>query len=377
MSVGNLELQHLVSIGLLLCLLPANNRAGGPAQEREPVRLFNAMIIATLGALACEALSLYSEGRPGLSYRIANIGGAAATFILCPLPGIYYCLYTRDQFAPARRSRRAFSRLFAAIAAVNLALTLASLRFGWYFSVSPRNGFSVGPLWPLSAVLSYLPLLLALGSVLVYRSELDGRTSGVLLLTSLMMAVAIVVQVALGPILILPVTALSILVLFLYINLNLIEIDHLTGLKNRFSLGVFERRLEREKAAPPYACVSFDLNGFKDINDSHGHAAGDAALIDFSAVLRKAFRRSDFIARVGGDEFIVIMRLKADGDERIAVERFRAELERRNARGDRPWVLSAAVGTSLLGPSGIVDALGDADRLMYEDKGGGHRPASA
>jgi diguanylate cyclase (GGDEF)-like protein/PAS domain S-box-containing protein len=85
--------------------------------------------------------------------------------------------------------------------------------------------------------------------------------------------------------------------------------DVLTGLPNRL---VFEDRLgnalERARRnATRVALVFIDLNGFKAINDVHGHAAGDQVLVATAQRLRDALRESDSVARIGGDEFVVIL----------------------------------------------------------------------
>jgi len=78
--------------------------------------------------------------------------------------------------------------------------------------------------------------------------------------------------------------------------------DSLTGLPNRRYL---EEILEAHTNNPIKAVLLVDLDGFKQINDTMGHAAGDALLKNVSNILRSNVRLSDFVARVGGDEFVV------------------------------------------------------------------------
>jgi diguanylate cyclase (GGDEF)-like protein len=89
----------------------------------------------------------------------------------------------------------------------------------------------------------------------------------------------------------------------------LAEHDPLTRLYNRRA---FSERLELEAAratryGSPMSLVLCDLNGFKALNDAHGHAAGDAALEQIGAVLRSGLRRADAAYRIGGDEFALIL----------------------------------------------------------------------
>jgi diguanylate cyclase (GGDEF)-like protein len=87
--------------------------------------------------------------------------------------------------------------------------------------------------------------------------------------------------------------------------------DPLTGLANRRA--VFEE-LERRAGNPGTAVLYLDLNGFKDVNDTYGHSVGDAVLAEVSRLLMAGFRSEDTVARIGGDEFIVIAELGGHAD---------------------------------------------------------------
>jgi diguanylate cyclase (GGDEF)-like protein len=102
----------------------------------------------------------------------------------------------------------------------------------------------------------------------------------------------------------------------------LADTDPLTGLANR---RVLERELFRTillcgRRRSEAAVVLIDLDGFKQINDSHGHLIGDAALCHVAAHLRASFRESDHIGRLGGDEFLLILpdAKAADADKSLA-----------------------------------------------------------
>lgn len=143
--------------------------------------------------------------------------------------------------------------------------------------------------------------------------------------------------------------------------------DSLTGLLNR-------RGLLRETATwrgtdtlTPVAVVFVDLNGFKDVNDTLGHATGDAVLRAAGDALRHAVRPDDLVARLGGDEFVVAIPAARENARELA-ERIRRAL---SSLGDRWPGLSAAVGVSIGGPGGDVvveDLIARADAAMYADK---------
>lgn len=148
--------------------------------------------------------------------------------------------------------------------------------------------------------------------------------------------------------------------------------DSLTGLRNRRA---FLERLDDEihhfqRGGPPVAVVFLDVDGFKAYNDSNGHPAGDALLRRIAELLQDRVRSSDVLARIGGDEFAVLLPgTDAEGGYVLA-ERLRRSVE------SAPWsdrritvtVGAAAVGESATDRDGLLAA---ADRALYEAKTSG------
>ena len=96
-----------------------------------------------------------------------------------------------------------------------------------------------------------------------------------------------------------------------------LQVDPLTGLPNRASFDASLANAVREASrsgTPAFAIALVDVNGFKGINDSFGHAVGDAVLRQFASTLRQAFRKQDIVARIGGDEFGVVLGLGTSSD---------------------------------------------------------------
>jgi len=146
--------------------------------------------------------------------------------------------------------------------------------------------------------------------------------------------------------------------------------DPLTGLANRRKL---ERQLELlANRARPFSVIYIDLNGFKYINDTLGHIAGDDLLKQFAGELRTAFRSEDVVGRWGGDEFIVLV----DADFRDAVSRVKriekwvdGEYLVTTASGQRKLQVSAASGVaSWQAGDTSTTILQRADAAMYEHK---------
>lgn len=150
--------------------------------------------------------------------------------------------------------------------------------------------------------------------------------------------------------------------------------DELTGLFNRRGLAQLAQglRLTAQASGAPIVVFFCDLDGLKVINDKLGHEEGDRAIVDAAAVVRGVARGSDVVARIGGDELVVvgIVGLAASADA------FRARLESRiathNEREGRKYRLSMSVGVATWRPDDArtLDALiAEADASMYEQKG--------
>ena len=148
--------------------------------------------------------------------------------------------------------------------------------------------------------------------------------------------------------------------------------DPLSGLGNRTML---LDRLElalarRRRAESPAALLFLDLDGFKAINDVHGHAAGDAVLLAVGRALRDALRTEDTVARFGGDEFAALCEDVPDADAAAVVATRVVEGVRGIRCGDR--VVSVSLGIALSDPAATTERLlARADEAMYAAKRAG------
>lgn len=153
----------------------------------------------------------------------------------------------------------------------------------------------------------------------------------------------------------------------------LAEHDHLTGLLNRRR---FEAELRRElsrsgRSGEGGAVVSVDLDGFKQVNDSAGHAAGDAVLRTVGNVLSAHSRQSDVVARLGGDEFALLLPGAGASQAQAAAAHLLEALHNCRAEVDgTPFQLTASLGVALFTAdcAGSEELLVNADLAMYAAK---------
>src|ERR1035437_7067848 len=160
---------------------------------------------------------------------------------------------------------------------------------------------------------------------------------------------------------------------------RLASVDSLTGVENRRRIGaVLELRVEQGRT---FSVMMFDLNGFKQVNDTHGHLAGDEVLKQFATELRGAFRPLDDVGRWGGDEFIVVVDCGLE-EARGHVERVRkwvfGDYAVAGEGAPRKLRVSASVGVAEWqeGES-MAQMIGRADADMYQEKKAAGRSPTA
>jgi len=150
------------------------------------------------------------------------------------------------------------------------------------------------------------------------------------------------------------------------------ETDPLTDLPNRRG---FERELKRSLAyvkryGASAALLYLDLDGFKTINDRYGHAAGDAMLKAVAMVLARHVRDSDLVARIGGDEFVLLLWNCGEAEARFKAEAIEGAVARTTAaHAGQPLSVGASCGAVTLLPLDVPAAvLERADHAMYARK---------
>jgi diguanylate cyclase (GGDEF)-like protein len=152
--------------------------------------------------------------------------------------------------------------------------------------------------------------------------------------------------------------------------------DALTGLKNRRrfeeDLNLAMARGRREGTTG--AVLMLDLDHFKQVNDTHGHPAGDQLIREVADVLRHRSRESDILARLGGDEFAIVLPHCGLAEARVAAEAIADAIREHEPTWDDVEPITASVGVAMFGDrarSNIASVVSEADTAMYAAKDGG------
>ncbi|CAM4019498.1 MULTISPECIES: diguanylate cyclase domain-containing protein [Pseudoalteromonas] len=155
--------------------------------------------------------------------------------------------------------------------------------------------------------------------------------------------------------------------------LQLAQTDHLTGLANRNALCKFaEHAFDcTKRTATKVACLYFDLDKFKPINDTHGHLIGDLVLVEIAKRLSDIARKTDCIARIGGDEFVILItHIEENNQVKTALARFIAAIELPIMSSQGSLCVGASIGYAIYPDEGesLDELLNKADARMYNHK---------
>ena len=167
-------------------------------------------------------------------------------------------------------------------------------------------------------------------------------------------------------------TVLSIIITCLIILFFIIIIlnsrrDGLTFLYNRRSFNYDIERIKRSML--PYSVIMLDIDNFKTINDTYGHKSGDEAIKQTAACINRALEPDEFVARMGGDEFVAIIVLSEVGRIGKFIRNVRNNIKDVNKTGNYPYELSSSIGTcELTDWHGVMDCMSKADKAMYLEK---------
>ncbi|CAN5918797.1 hypothetical protein BH23ACT10_BH23ACT10_02410 [soil metagenome] len=143
--------------------------------------------------------------------------------------------------------------------------------------------------------------------------------------------------------------------------------DSLTGVHNRLGWQEAVSEVRRDRRGGTASVVMLDVDGLKPVNDEHGHRAGDDLLRAISNALLASTRSRDVVARIGGDEFAVLLPETGEDDCRNVVRRFSERLDELDPIGDFP--VAASIGWATCGASDDLDrVMREADRAMYRVK---------
>jgi diguanylate cyclase (GGDEF)-like protein len=159
----------------------------------------------------------------------------------------------------------------------------------------------------------------------------------------------------------------------------LVRTDPLTGVLNRRGFSEAYQRLQDAASSPALALLIFDLDHFKQVNDAHGHQAGDRVLLEFSSLCRSLLPQRAAFGRTGGEEFAAVLAISEPRDAALFAETVRLALAERVIATDTQSLsvtTSIGIAVSPLAEARLEQLMSDADSALYASKSQGRNRTS-
>ncbi len=358
---------------VVLYLIYLNVRLGRADKYLLEQKLFLLLMLGNALVLIFDSFMWMLDGTGGALMREMNLFMTACYYALNPIVCMMWSYYADYLIY---RSERHLLRILIPLlipAGVVAVLSFLSMFNGTLFFIDANNIYHRGELFLLMAAVSYAYLLYTLFKIMAMHDRIQKNDFIPILIFALPPFVGGIVQILYyGVSAIWVCTTISILIVFINIQNHQMYTDYLTGLFNRRQLDNHLTAISlSNKKKGLLGGLMIDLNDFKMINDKYGHDVGDQALKDTADILKNTFRKRDFIARYGGDEFMVVMEIEHRRDLINAVNRLRENIAAFNEKSTAPYAISLSIGYDCLDcrSNTTIEEFGKhIDILMYRDK---------
>lgn len=332
-------------------------------------RIFDSLLIGTLLALAAETVGFLVDGRQfsgarELQYLCSSFSTGATVYV-----GFCWCLFVDYRiYRSMTRLRRAKRRLCIPLL-LCMGLLLVNLAgIDIVFTVSRDNVYSRGPL----NFLFYIVVALYYGqSVLIsLHARREGRSVSFFPVAVFLLP-CLVGTVLQGIFYGLAIAWLTVAMALVFVHIQLQNndtfVDEMSGLFNRKYLNFYLDQAKKVGTQSLYG-IMLDVNDFKTINDTYGHALGDRAIHETGTILSSALPDGGIAMRMGGDEFIVLLPDSTQEQAEQTRRDIQENEEQFNAAGEVPFRLSLSLGVARFDGENIEGFLCDLDQAMYADK---------
>ena len=363
---------NIYSILVMLVILISLNRHKESYHTGN--KILKAIILVDILLMILDASNYLLDGQPGILFFALNYSFQIISFTIAPSIGLLWFYFVNVFIHKKPISLKKKHVLFLIPLFINMLFAIYSLFESSIFYIDNDNVYHRGNFFLVYVFISYFYLVLSLIVTISKRKQIRKSNFIPILLFSIPPIIGGVLQVLFfGLLLTWQTIALSILMVFLFDQSESVITDYLTGLYNKrefenYLLSINKNKLRFRKLAG----IMFDLDNFKLINDKFGHLMGDFILREIGNILRQSFRKNDFLARVGGDEFVVFFEISNKEDIQIFAQRLLANIEKFNDENQFPFSVSISLGMDtydINSSLSIQDFFSHLDGLLYDQKG--------
>ena len=353
---------------LLLCIVL---HAYFRLNKKEAVnKLFLTLLSLSFCVLVLEIFSVLLNNAGYVQWITLHKTVDMTGFLVTPLVPIAAILYSYKRINPCKNPPADMLKWLAIPCCINGVLAVASYFWPVLFYIADDNAYTRGPLFFMSPLISYFSYFFHLAFLYSNKKRLSKEEGVSLASLSALPALLSVLQLHYFVYLtIWNSIALALVVNYIFIMYSQAKYDRLTGLGNRI---IYEECLAGfcGESHVLLSVINIDLDDFKQINDSFGHQEGDRALKFFAEQLKTVFAENGEAIRLGGDEFIVLLRERRSDKLEAYMQNLKDRVENFNRHNEMAYSLQFSYGIAIFDRSygDIYDFIRHSDRLMYEAK---------
>lgn len=334
-------------------------------------KLYNAMIWLTIICSVSETMSFLIDNRVFYGSIVLSYLFNTISFVGAGSVGFLWCLYVDLRvFNSMHRIRKSIKFLGFPLLVVIILATVNMSGCGVLFTISEENVYQRGTLVWLAYIILFFYFIYSIS--LVDRSKKSGLNINFFPIYYFVIPCMIgtiiqgvVYGIALGW------TSVSVALFLVYVQIQSLNamVDSLSGLYNRRYLDNVLEHLKYNAKNPVYG-IMIDANGFKKINDSYGHSAGDDAIRSIGQILSDSIPKCGIAIRFAGDEFMLLLNTKSEDVVKETIKRIDINIDKFNASKKHEYQLSLSMGYDCLDTkTGDVEAfLCAMDNKMYDEK---------
>lgn len=339
--------------------------------KQQTNRIYVMTCVIVIMQLIVETTTCIINRRPGeimiLMAEILHV----ILFSLAPILTYTWLLMIKTLTMPSFKIQRIWNIVLIAPVIFNLILAILSPFYGLIFSIDELNVYRRGDYFFLSASICYFYLVFAIVDIIRYRKHIVKTEIPLFLIATAFPIVGAIFQSLFYGMLLMWASAGFALVFgYIFLQQRLIHLDNMTGCWSRESFeSFFERRILKEPKNH-FGAIFFDIDHLKHINDTYGHLEGDNAIKETIALIKSRLSGNDILARIGGDEFIIIIETTHLDHLERTILNFQQIFDAENLKAHRPYQLSCSFGCDIFSSEFATyqHFLKHLDHLMYHNK---------
>ena len=327
----------------------------------------------TVSLLVIESILVILSNREGeLIHTVLNI--SAVVYFSLSAINIAFCgLYIEQESTKITFKLKKSYIVYIVMTLVIIVLSLLSINNHILFEITNDNQFSINLHTIIYIFIAYLVIGTFVDFGIKDLKHVKKKEIVPWLLFSLLPVIAFLLLLISGNYgLIWNTIIVSLLISYVYVQMRITSTDFLTGLFNRRE---FQFKLDKIKGSSnkneKVFGIIIDLDDFKKINDKYGHQEGDLALVEAGQILNQSVRKHDFVSRIGGDEFAIILSARNEADVMQVIDRINENLSLFNERTNNKYNLRFSFGFDYYDESKyktVLEFFNHIDTKMYINK---------